>query len=64
VNAEEYERYISSDAYKKELRAIIIFIIIFVVIAVVVAIITAPHYTPEQLACIERNPMNKYMCGV
>lgn len=60
----EYEAYIESGAYKKELKYIIIGIIILSIITIIVAIATAPHYTPEQLACIKSNPLSKYMCGV
>lgn len=64
MTPEEHERYITSDEFKKELKIIIIIMIILIVIVVIVAITMTPHYTPEQLACIERNPWNKYLCGV
>lgn len=58
------ENYIGSMEYKKELRIIIIATIFLVILCIIVAIIKTPHYTPDQLDCIARNPMNKYLCGV
>jgi len=58
------ESYYQSDEYKRQLKYVLIFMAVMVMIAVVVAILKTPHYTAEQLDCIARNPMNKYLCGV
>ena len=60
---EEYEQYIMSGAYKRELKIIIICTIILVIITLIVAIITYPHYTPEKIECIKQNPWSRYLCG-
>jgi len=58
------ESYYQSDEYKRQLKLILICMAVLIVFAVVVAILKTPHYTAEQLDCIARNPMNKYLCGV
>lgn len=64
MTPDEHENYIGSNEFKKELKIIIICMVILVILSVVVIITKSPHYTPEQLDCIARNPLNKYLCGM
>lgn len=60
----EWQEYIQSDEYKKELRAILIILAVIAVLSIIIIIMKEPRYTAEQLACIEQNQWNKFLCGV